>query len=327
MKRLEFDISMDDPAITLFVKYLEGEKNASGHTVSSYLIDIRQFCESCWGTKKKPPFAWEEVDRFDAGGFLIHFQTLEMAPTTTGRKLSALRSFYAFLMREDIVKRNPFKGVNLPKRGSYLPGVLSIKEAVRLLNAPKEHLCDQSENSPKQRAWNAYAAVRDSAILELLYSTGMRINELVELSEEQIDLLGGTARVRGKGKKERLCPMGVHASEALRANLEARRSVLAGLGLPVARRIPLFLNKRGGALTARSMERMMKKYLILCGLNTGLTPHSLRHSFATHLLDNGADLRSVQELLGHVSLSTTQIYAHVSIERLKEVYGRTHPLA
>jgi len=167
---------------------------------------------------------------------------------------------------------------------------------------------------------------RDSAILELLYSTGMRINELVKLPEESIDLLSGVARVRGKGKKERLCPLGSPATRTLMKNLELRENIWILEGKRDARS-PVFLNKNGGSISARSIERMMKKYVLFCGLNAELTPHSLRHSFATHLLDAGADLRSVQELLGHASLSTTQIYTHVSVERLKEVYQLAHPRA
>ena len=184
-----------------------------------------------------------------------------------------------------------------------------------------------SAKSRSKQLWNRYMALRDRAILELLYSTGMRIHELVELREDQIDLLGGVARVRGKGKKERLCPLGGPAERALREALDARRELAAQIEVRQADRRALFWNRQGGALSARSIERMMKKYVVQCGLNTELTPHSLRHSFATHLLDRGAELRAVQELLGHASLSTTQIYTHISLERLKEVYNQAHPLA
>ena len=180
--------------------------------------------------------------------------------------------------------------------------------------------------NPKQKLWREYMTARDTAILEMLYSTGMRINELAQLPEESIDLLGGVARVRGKGKKERLCPLGSPALKALMKNLELRENVWLLTGARAARS-PVFLNKNGGPISVRSIERTMKKYVLFCGLNPELTPHSLRHSFATHLLDAGADLRSVQELLGHASLSTTQIYTHVSVERLMEVYQMAHPKA
>jgi len=316
-----------DPCVAHFVNYLEAEKNASEHTISNYLIDIRQFCEIVWGEDATAPFKWKSADRFSARKFLVFFQKLEMAPTTTGRKLSALRSFYKFLLREEYVDQNPFSGLHLPKKGSYLPQILSVNEVGRLLDAPLKFDEQQTTSSnPKVKLWREYMVARDMAILELLYSTGMRINELVQLPEESIDLLSGVARVRGKGKKERLCPLGSPASRALIKNLELRENVWLLEGKKDVRS-PVFLNKNGGPISARSIERMMKKYVLFCGLNAELTPHSLRHSFATHLLDAGADLRSVQELLGHASLSTTQIYTHVSVERLKEVYQLAHPRA
>ena len=317
---------MNDPCIEHFVQYLEGEKNASEHTISNYLVDIRQFCEIVWGEDAKPPYKWKEADRFAARKFLVFFQKLELSPATTGRKLSALRSYYKFLLREEYVEQNPFSGLNLPKKGNYLPQILSVAEVGKLLDAPARLTEQQQSTNPKQQLWRDYMVARDSAILELLYSTGMRINELVKLPEESIDLLSGVARVRGKGKKERLCPLGSPATRAMIKNLELRENIWILEGKRDARS-PVFLNKNGGPISARSIERMMKKYVLFCGLNAELTPHSLRHSFATHLLDAGADLRSVQELLGHASLSTTQIYTHVSVERLKEVYQLAHPRA
>jgi len=317
---------MNDPCIEHFVRYLEGEKNASEHTISNYLVDIRQFCEIVWGEDAQPPYKWAAADRFTARKFLVFFQKLELAPTTTSRKLSALRSFYKFLLREEYVEQNPFSGLNLPKKGNYLPQILSVAEVGKLLDTPAKFAEQQQPTNPKQRLWRDYMVARDSAILELLYSTGMRINELVKLPEESIDLLSGVARVRGKGKKERLCPLGSPATRALMKNLELRENVWLLEGRKDVRS-PVFLNKNGGPISARSIERMMKKYVLFCGFNAELTPHSLRHSFATHLLDAGADLRSVQELLGHASLSTTQIYTHVSVERLKEVYQLAHPRA
>jgi len=317
---------MNDPCVDHFVQYLEGEKNASEHTVSNYLVDIRQYCEIVWGEDAQPPYKWASADRFAARKFLVFFQKLELSPATTGRKLSALRSFYKFLLREEYVEQNPFSGLNLPKKGNYLPQILSVTEVGKLLDAPAKFSEQQQSTNPKQRLWREYMVARDSAILELLYSTGMRINELVKLPEESIDLLSGVARVRGKGKKERLCPLGSPATRTMMKNLELRENIWLLEGRRDARS-PVFLNKNGGPISARSIERMMKKYVLFCGLNAELTPHSLRHSFATHLLDAGADLRSVQELLGHASLSTTQIYTHVSVERLKEVYQLAHPRA
>ncbi len=317
---------MEDSSIALFVGYLEGEKNASEHTIKNYLIDIRQFCEIKW-TNQSPPYSWNQVDRYDARAFLVSFQKLDMSPSTTGRKLAALRSFFSFLLREEIIFKNPFKGLSAPRRGRYLPKILSVKEVARLLEAPLKNSSLEKPKSASRKAWVTYVIKRDIAILELLYSTGMRVNELVELAEAQVNLLSGIARVRGKGKKERLCPLGTYAEKALRDALKSRDMVVISLQLGKSKKLPLFLNRQGGKLTARSIERMMKKYLICCGLSSELTPHSLRHSFATHLLDGGAELRAVQELLGHASLSTTQIYTHISIERLKEVYDKAHPLS
>ena len=318
---------MNDPCVEHFIQYLEGEKSASEHTISNYLIDIRQYCEVVWGEDAQAPFKWKQADRFSARKFLMFFQKLEMAPTTTGRKLSALRSFYKFLLREEYVEQNPFSGLSLPKKGNYLPQILSTTEVVKLLDAPAKYDEQQMATAnPKVKLWREYMVARDAAILEMLYSTGMRINELVTLPEESVDLLSGVVRVRGKGKKERLCPLGSPAERALAKNLELRENVWLIEGRRDVRS-PVFLNKNGGPISARSIERMMKKYVLFCHLNAELTPHSLRHSFATHLLDAGADLRSVQELLGHASLSTTQIYTHVSVERLKEVYQLAHPRA
>jgi len=317
---------MKDPGIEYFLAYLEGEKNASDHTIQNYLQDILQFCEIIWGDDLTPPYPWDQVDRFMARKFLVYFQEYERSPATISRKLSALRSFFRFLLREERVEQNPFSGINLPKKGKYLPEILSQEEVLVLLEAPARYFEDQRSENPRRRLWQKYMAARDTAILEMLYSTGMRINELVSLPEERVDLLSGVVRVRGKGKKERLCPLGNPAIKALQENLDLRENVWLLGGVKKARS-PLFLNQKGGGLSVRSVERMMKKYVLFCGLNATLSPHSLRHSFATHLLDAGADLRSVQELLGHESLSTTQIYTHISIERLKDVYRRAHPLA
>ncbi|MFC1467595.1 tyrosine recombinase [Verrucomicrobiota bacterium] len=307
-----------------FVQYLEGEKNASKHTISNYLTDIYQFILIAWGDCDKPD--WRDADRFAARKFLVHFQREGCEPTTAGRKLSALRSFYRFLLREGYVEQNPFSGLKLPKRGKYLPSVMGKAEVDELLSAPEAFLNDAQAPKQGDAFLLEYFALRDTAILECLYSTGMRLNELVTLTEQRLDLLGGVARVLGKGKKERICPLGGPAVRALHEALEMRDRLwfLWGKdGRPPA----LFLNKNGGPLTGRSIERMMKKYVQYRGQNPNYTPHVLRHSFATHLLDAGADLRSVQELLGHASLSTTQIYTHVSVERLKQVYETAHPLA
>jgi integrase/recombinase XerC len=316
----------DDPAVAQFVRHLRAERNASEHTLAGYLSDLRQFCVQLWGADAAPPFPWKSPDRFVARRFLASFQKAGMAPATASRKMSSLRSFFRFMVREGMVKDNPFVGLQQPKARRRLPKVLSQAEVLRLLEAPK-HLREMARAKEDQlyARFADYAALRDTAILELLYSTGMRIAELCGLTDARLDLLSGTALVRGKGKKERFCPIGRPAAKALQAALDGRDGLLAGLGLPRAQ--ALFVNKNGGRLTPRSVERSLKKYLSEAGLDPAVTPHVMRHSFATHMLDAGADLRSVQELLGHASLSTTQIYTHVSVERLKEEYGKAHPRA
>ena len=318
---------ISDPSVAQFIRYMSLERNASEHTVNNYVLDFRQYAGSIWGPEAKSPFRWKETDRYAARKFLASFQKAGMSPATTGRKVSSLRSFYKFLVREEKVDVNPFSGLQVPKRMRRLPNVLTVAEVNRLLQAPAKMPADESAAGGKRvRGWSEYARWRDTAMMELLYSTGMRISELASLSDSYIDFLSGVVKVRGKGKKERLCPFGRPAHQALRAAMERRDlfwSVLGRGGTPPG----LFLNWHGGRLTTRSMERLMKKYLAFAGLNADVSPHALRHSFATHMLDAGADLRCVQELLGHTSLSTTQIYTHVTVERLKQVYEQAHPRA
>jgi len=307
-----------------FSAYLRAERDASEHTLTNYMMDIRQFIELQWGEGAAPPFKWKLIDRFAARRFLVHQQKIEREPATARRKLSSLRSFFKFMLREDMVSVNPFSGLVLPKLSRKLPKVLSVDEVGRLLNAPFMQRLDGEE--PRNKTWDNYARDRDAAILEMLYTTGARLSELADLKESHLDLLSGVMTARGKGKKERMCPLGTPAIKALRRAMSARDSIWPSLG-KTGKPPALFLNKLGGRLTPRSIERMMKKYLIAAGLDPGLSPHALRHSFATHLLDAGADLRSVQELLGHANLSTTQIYTHITVERLREVYDKAHPKA
>jgi len=332
-------IIKDDPCIGHFVRYLEGERNASRHTISSYLVDLEQFVRTQWGAEAKPPYAWLDVDKFSARKFIVHCQKQAAVATTVNRKLSSLRSFFKFLNREEHVTQNPFAGIISPKRGKPLPKVLTLQEVTRLLEAPRQVAAEalvaepdaakrpacNAVRSTADRSWLDYVASRDTAILEILYSTGMRVSELAGMNESDIDMLASVVKVRGKGKKERLCLLGKPAARAMQIALE-KRSTLAGVfkrsGPP-----PVFVGHTGGRLTTRSIERLMKRYLIKANLDPHMSPHALRHSFATHLLDAGADLRSVQELLGHASLSTTQIYTHVTVERLKQVYNEAHPRA
>ncbi|MCH8513068.1 MAG: tyrosine recombinase XerC [Kiritimatiellae bacterium] len=310
-----------DPELEAFLQHLEGEKNASVHTTTHYAADILQFAAHRW-PDAAAPFPWASVTRLQARGFLAEVQKQGARPATTGRKLSSLRSFFKFLHREGRVEANPFSGLPAPRQDRNLPEVLSRAEVCRLLEAPQTLLAQAEPGD----VFKIYAAARDTAILEVLYSSGIRLSELTGLRENRVDLLGGVVRVMGKGKKERMCPLGGPAVNALHEALEAKERFLDFLG--VSKRPPaLFLNKHGTALSNRSIQRMMKTMLSAANLNPDFSPHDLRHSFATHLLDAGADLRSVQELLGHSSLSTTQIYTHVSIERMKEVYNQAHPRA
>jgi len=313
-----------DPGVADFMNYLGTERDASVHTTRNYLTDIGQFAAFVWGNKAAPPYKWGEVDRFAARKFLVMCQKEGHSSGTTGRKLSSLRSFYRFLEREEVVVLNPFSGLRAPKRSQQLPDILSVSEVERLLAAPLAAQKRSAETSGRS-ATGDYVAWRDTALLEVLYSTGARIAEVTGLSEADVDLLAGVAKVRGKGKKERLCPLGGPACRAVRQALGVAATLWEANKGKVKR--PLFRNLRGRRLTARSVERSMKKYLREADLDRRFSPHALRHSFATHMLDAGADLRSVQELLGHSSMSTTQIYTHVSVERLKRVYEEAHPRA
>jgi len=312
---------MKDECVAHFVNYLENERNASALTVRNYLVDIGQLAVMLRGADALSPFAWVECDRFKARGFLVGFQKDGMQASTTGRKLSSLRSFYRFLERENYIDQNPFGGLRAPKRGRKLPSVMSIDDVVRLLDAPVKILKRKGKSITREQE---YAALRDTAILEVLYSTGARISEITGLTENMVDLISGVVRVRGKGKKERMCPLGDPASRAMRAMLKLAEEIWPGTKTSGR---PVFRNLRGKMISARSVERSLKAYLAEAGLNSGISPHALRHSFATHMLDAGADLRSVQELLGHSSLSTTQIYTHVTVDRLKKVYDDAHPRA
>lgn len=311
-----------DTGVGRFRAYLEHERNASAHTVDNYLRDLGQFVVQTWGESARAPYPWGEADRFTARRFLVLSQKAGSRPTTTARKLSSLRSFYRFLVREGVVTQNPFTGLRAPKAGRSLPDVLSVAEVTRLVEAPARLARGAAAGGPAPTPVQDYAVLRDTALLETLYSTGGRISEIAGLLERDVDLISGVVKVKGKGRKERLCPLGNPANHALRAAI-TRGSALWGGG----RDRPVFRNKFGARLTPRSVERLMKPYLAAAGLDERFSPHALRHSFATHLLDAGADLRSVQELLGHASLSTTQIYTHVSVERLRNVYQDAHPRA
>ena len=315
-----------DPTVCAFSHYLEAERNASPHTISGYIQDIGQLSAFIWPSPQAGgTYGWTSVTRDQARAFLVASHRIGASPATTRRKLASLRAFYRFLVREKQLEGNPFVGIRGPRMGKRLPTVLSVPEIEKLLAAPLEDL-----RVYRERHGGAvppaveFAARRDVATFEVLYSTGCRVSEIAALTWSDINFERGTTIVEGKGRKQRLCVLGAPACESLQA---LRRTTGYLWPEKCGAGDALFLNLKGGPLTVRSMERQMKVWLAAAGLPPELTPHKLRHSFATHLLDAGADLRSVQEMLGHSSLSTTQIYTHVSIERLKEEYDKGHPRA
>lgn len=314
-----------DRVVCAFSRYLEAECNASPHTLSGYIQDVGQLCAFVWPSlKAQSPVDWPSVTHEQARAFLVASHRLGASPATTRRKLASLRTFYRFLVREKQITTNPFVGIRGPRMGKRLPTVLSIPEIEHLMAAPLNDLRTYRERHGAVPPSMDYAAKRDMAIFEMLYSTGCRVSEIAALTWSDINFERGTTIVEGKGRKQRLCVIGgpaCYALKAMRVSADVLWEEKAG------KDASLFLNLKGGPLTVRSIERQMKIWLVAAGLPPELTPHKLRHSFATHLLDAGADLRSVQEMLGHSSLSTTQIYTHVSIERLKEEYDKGHPRA
>ncbi len=296
-------------AMTRFLQYLRVERNASDLTVKSYREDLavlsEYLTESRGGTCPAP----EEITVLDLRGYVAALHEAGYARSTIARRLASLRSFFRFGQREGWTKANPAKPLRNPRKERSLPHFLSSEDIGRLLQAP-----------PADRP----LGLRDRAILETMYSAGLRVSELVGLCQSDLDFEAGVVRVRGKGRRERLAPIGSYASRALGQWLRVRR---LDPREPSGAEAPVFVNKFGRRLTTRSVARLLEKYLRQTGLDTRTTPHSLRHSFATHLLDRGADIRSVQELLGHKSLVTTQIYTHVSTAGLREAYERAHPRA
>jgi integrase/recombinase XerC len=305
-----------------FCRYLRLERDASVHTLDGYSRDLRQFCEIVFAGDPARPVDDRLMTLAAARAFLLALTERQLSRSSILRKISALRTFCRFLIREGVLENNPFAGLTTPRRGRPLPHVFSVDEVSRLLQAPGVYW--QRAGAGDRRSAPEFAAARDAAILEVLYSGGLRINEAVQLDRPHVDLYSGRCVVRGKGRKERICMLGRPAIEAVRHWL--RECEVHGVA---ARRGdgPLFLNRRGTRLQARSVQRSFKTYLVEAQLPFDLTPHALRHSFASHLLDAGADLRSVQEMLGHASLSTTQIYTHITPERLIAVYEQAHPRA
>ncbi len=300
-------------AIQQFIHYLSVEKNASPHTCRCYRRDLEAFEDFIKnsGTQLAPggDVKIEKVDRVAIRKYLS-FLHRKNKKSSIARKISTLRSFYKYLVREQLIPSNPAKAVSTPKVEKTLPTTLSVDEAFRLMESPQSRSVKFSKGSGER-------GLRDRAILELLYSSGLRVSELVGLNSNHLDLDLGIVRVMGKGRKERIVPVGVKAVDALKAYFE-ERGVLKGDE-------PIFINSSGGRLTSRSVGRLIKKYTRHSSIFRKISPHSLRHTFATHLLDAGADIREIQEMLGHSSLSTTQRYTHVSMGKLMEVYDKAHP--
>ena len=289
--------------VARFLRYLEVERNCSEMTIKSYREDLEILIE--YLDDLGHSLKLDAITPLDLRRYVSALHDAGYAKTSISRRLACMRSFFRFAQREGVCQSNPAKPLRNPRRERKLPHFLTGKEIGKLLVAPPA---------------NAPMGLRDRAILETLYSAGLRVSELVGMNLDDLDLDEGLVRVRGKGKKERLAPLGSHACKAIirwqRVREPDKRSQVA-----------LFLNKFGGRLTTRSVARMLDKYLKQTGLDIRTSPHTLRHSFATHLLDRGADIRSVQELLGHKSLVTTQIYTHVSTAGLRKVYERAHPRA
>ncbi|MBW2064582.1 MAG: tyrosine recombinase XerC [Deltaproteobacteria bacterium] len=296
-----------------YIRYLSSQTGYSAHTVRGYQIDLKQFLDFIIHRRKDaglydgPPCIGcidLEIIRAYLGSLFGRYRR-----KTIGRKISSIRSFLRFLETRGQIALNPAEEIRAPKEEKYVPSYLSVDEMFRLIDAP-------DRQNP--------LGMRDVAILEVLYSCGIRVSELAALDVTSVDFEQRLVRVKGKGNRERIVPIGHRAVKAIREYLDESRPLRRRAGLEQAKG-PLFLNYRGGRITPRSVDRIVKRYERECGLRSPITPHSLRHTFATHLLDGGADLRSVQELLGHSSLSTTQKYTHVSLDKLMEVYDKAHP--
>lgn len=320
----EGDRPVATPLVKAFLDHLKLERHFSDYTIKSYGADLAQFGQFIAGeigrqssTAALPsPKTAEELDArlvkvepLNVREFLAYLYGQNYTKSTTARKLATLRSFYKFGIRRGHLAIHPLSTIRTPKQEKRLPKCLDLEQVQKLLDAPGD---------------GDILSVRDKAMLEVLYSSGIRVSELVDLTFNDIDLQEGVLRVTGKGRKQRLTPIGSQAIRALTRYVEMRNGALTPGGVNPPQ---IFLNKHGESLSTRSVRRKLDKYLTMAGLDPGISPHTLRHSFATHLLNNGADLRSVQELLGHQSLSTTQVYTHLTTTRMKQVYDNAHPRA
>jgi integrase/recombinase XerD len=288
-----------------FIDYLGNEKGLAANTLESYSRDLRQYCGFLSEDSSQ---SFESASQATIVAYLMYLRKQGKATATIARRLAALKAFYQYLVRENYVTKDPTGDLSSPKLERKLPRVLTVNEVERLLAQP-------DITTP--------AGKRDKSMLELLYATGLRVSEMVNLNVADIDLKEGFIRCKGKGSKERVVPMGEIAVSALRNYMENGRKRLVHDN----RERSLFVNHHGKRLTRQGFWKIIKKYAVQARIRKEITPHTLRHSFATHLLENGADIRAVQEMLGHADISTTQIYTHVTKERLKDVYAKSHPRA
>ena len=303
--------------IEQFLEHLRYERNVSAHTLRNYASDLEQFLDFLapvqpeTGKRASAPEV-TAIDHLTIREWLASLHAAQKKKASIARKLAALRTFFQFLVREGMLELNPAKLVSTPRQEKKLPKHLSVEEAIRFIESPDE-TTDQGK--------------RDRAMLELMYATGVRVAELTTLNLADVDFGNKLVRVTGKRRKQRIVPFGDPAGEAIQSYLTVRDKFL--FNAPISKRDDeaLFLNYQGTRITTRSVGRMVEKYIRICAGMHNISPHALRHSFATHLLDSGADLRDIQELLGHARLSTTQVYTHVSMEKLIEVYDKAHPKA
>ncbi len=304
-----------DDAVAAFLTFLEKERDVSPNTVTAYRRDLEGLQAFLRGHLGVETVAWETIDRLAMRAWLAQLARRGLSKRSSARMLSAARSFFRFLHRADLVEANPARAVGSPKLDRHLPGHLDRAQVETMLTA-----------AATRAQAGRFTDVRDLAILELFYTAGLRLSELRGIDRRDLDLLGGVVKVRGKGRKERIVPVGEPAQRALREYERARDALLAQVG-PTGDRTACFLSRRGTRLSARALHDAVVARLGEVDEGAGLSTHALRHTFATHLLDGGADLRAVQELLGHASITTTQIYTHTSVERLQQVHRQAHPRA
>lgn len=300
-------MAQDKDYLKKFLTYLKVEKDCSEHTLTSYGKDLLAFAAFIHEHKEEN-FFWEQIGPLDIRAYLTELNDKQYARRTIARRISALRSFYKFLVRENVLEYSPLAKVRSPKLDKKLPTFLDEFEITELMELP--------DSKP--------LGLRDRAVLEMLYATGCRVSELVGLTLERVDLRNRFVMLLGKGDKERIVPIGHTCSEAMRRYYAVRLELMTKYHQSHEF---IFINNHGGALTDRSVRRILEKYINMLAMHKHVSPHTIRHTFATHLLEHGADLRSVQELLGHANLSTTQIYTHVTNERITAIYKKNHPRA